>query len=63
MADLQEHRQDTHKMSEEHLMLAALCFNLDQLLSRQHYLSAAELLPEITALITSIETKSLAVIK
>jgi hypothetical protein len=63
MADLQQHRQDTHQMSEEHLMLAALCFNLDQLLSRQHYLSAAELLPEITALITSIETKSLAVIK
>ncbi|HHJ1299041.1 MULTISPECIES: hypothetical protein [Pseudomonas] len=63
MADLQQHREDTQQMSEKHLMLAALCFSLDQLLSRQHYLSAAELLPEITALVTSIETENLAVIK
>ncbi|WEK29769.1 MAG: hypothetical protein P0Y58_23215 [Candidatus Pseudomonas phytovorans] len=63
MADLQQNRDDMQQMSEEHFMLAALCFNLDQLLSRQHYLSASELLPEITALITSIETDSLAVIQ
>lgn len=63
MDDLQQHREDTHTLSKEHLMLAALCFNLDQLLSRQHYLSAAELLPEIMALTNSIETEKLAVIK
>lgn len=63
MADLQQHREDTREMSEENLLLAALCFNFDQLLSRQHYLSAAELLPEITDLITSIQAENLAVIK
>ncbi|MFG0851050.1 hypothetical protein ACF8R4_11060 [Pseudomonas sp. FYR_2] len=63
MADLQLYRKDIQQISEEHLMLAALCFNLDQLLTRQHYLSAAELLPDISALLMSIEHESLAVTK
>lgn len=63
LADLQKHRDDTQQISEKNLTLSALCHCLDQLLSRQHYLSAAELLSEITTLALSIETDRLVVIK
>lgn len=63
LADLQQHRDDIQQIDEKRLMLSALCYNLDQLLSRQQYLSAAELLPDISMLASSIETDNLAVIK
>lgn len=50
LADLKEHRTDMQELTVAHLRISALCFQLDQLLVRQNYISAAELLPQITGL-------------
>ncbi|WP_284400320.1 hypothetical protein [Pseudomonas putida] len=50
LADLKEHRADMKELTVSHLRFSALCFQLDQLLVRQNYISAAELLPQITGL-------------
>ena len=50
LAELKEHRADMQEFTVAHLRLSALCFQLDQLLVRQNYISAAELLPQITGL-------------
>ncbi|MFT0521164.1 hypothetical protein [Pseudomonas faucium] len=56
--DLQMQRPDMASVSTDDLHFSALCFQLDQLLVRQNYLSAAELLPAITGLIANFsETK------
>ncbi|MDD2129114.1 hypothetical protein NP856_08095 [Pseudomonas sp. 17391] len=50
LVDLKEHRADMQEITVSHLRFSALCFQLDQLLVRQNYLSAAEFLPQITGL-------------
>jgi len=54
LVDLKEHRTDMQEVTVLHLRFSALCFQLDQLLIRQNYLSAAELLCEITELASEL---------
>ncbi|MNE48195.1 hypothetical protein D3C80_1426440 [compost metagenome] len=53
LLDLKEQRTDMQDMTVQHLLFSALCFQLDQLLVRQNYISAAEILPQISDLVTA----------
>ncbi|RCL29139.1 hypothetical protein C6A77_03530 [Pseudomonas sp. AFG_SD02_1510_Pfu_092] len=54
LLDLQAQRDDTQAVTAQHLYLSALCFQLDQLLVRQNYISAAEILPQISNLTSAL---------
>ncbi|MCE5993434.1 hypothetical protein LVV80_15540 [Pseudomonas sp. KCA11] len=54
LLDLKEQRADMQEVTVQHLHFSALCFQLDQLLARQNYISAAEILPQISDLATAL---------
>lgn len=54
LLDLKEQRADMQDVTGQHLHLSALCFQLDQWLVKQNYLSAAELLPQISHLVSAL---------
>ncbi|WP_200627014.1 hypothetical protein [Pseudomonas sp. LAM2023] len=54
LLELKEQRADMQLVTEQHLHFSALCFQLDQLLVKQNYLSAAELMPQISHLASAL---------
>lgn len=59
--DLQAQRADMQAVTVQHLHLSALCFQLDQLLVRQNYISAADILPQISILTSALNLPALEV--
>lgn len=61
LLDLQAQRADMQAVTVQHLHLSALCFQLDQLLVRQNYISAADILPQISILTSALNLPALEV--
>lgn len=61
LIELKEQRADMQEITVQHLHFSALCFQLDQFLVRQNYISAAETLPQISNLVSALNQSALEV--
>ncbi|WP_085692420.1 MULTISPECIES: hypothetical protein [unclassified Pseudomonas] len=61
LIELKEQRADMQEITVQHLHFSALCFQLDQFLMRQNYISAAETLPQISNLVSALNQSALEV--
>ncbi|MEE1904414.1 hypothetical protein V0R39_19465 [Pseudomonas inefficax] len=61
LIELKEQRADMQEITVQHLHFSALCFQLDQFLARQNYISAAETLPQISSLVSALNQSALEV--
>lgn len=61
LIELKEQRADMQEITVQHLHFSALCFQLDQFLARQNYISAAETLPQISNLVSALNQSALEV--